>query len=157
ASGVPDEFRELLDHELDQLPRKYQEVLVLCDLEGLGRSEAARQLGCPEGTVASRLARARALLARRLQRRGLALSGATLAAALAPSAESAGVPPALTAATVKSASLVAMSGKIAAGIIPANVLSLTKGVQKAMLLTKVKTVTFVLVSTVAFSTCIAAG
>ncbi len=51
------DLRTILDEELIRLPEKYQEVIVLCDLEGKGRREAAGQLGCPEGTVASRLVR----------------------------------------------------------------------------------------------------
>src|SRR6266853_432622 len=73
------DWQSVLDEELSRLPDHYRGVLVLCDLEGMTRKDAARQLGLPEGTVASRLARARALLARRLARHGLAVSGGTLA------------------------------------------------------------------------------
>jgi RNA polymerase sigma-70 factor (ECF subfamily) len=44
------------------LPRRYREVVVLCDLEEMDYSDAAATLGCPIGTVRSRLHRARALL-----------------------------------------------------------------------------------------------
>src|SRR5205807_9145249 len=47
-----------VDEELSRLPDHYRSVVVLCDLEGMTRKEAARQLGIPEGSVASRLARA---------------------------------------------------------------------------------------------------
>ena len=57
-----DDLRPLLDRELGRLPDRYRVAVVLCDLEGLTRSEAARRLGWPEGTVAGRLARARAML-----------------------------------------------------------------------------------------------
>ena len=49
------------------LPRRYREVVVLCDLEELDYADAAQVLGCPIGTVRSRLHRARALLMEKLQ------------------------------------------------------------------------------------------
>src|SRR5262249_55843876 len=69
------DLRPLLDEELTRLPAKYRAPLVLCDLEGRTRKEAAQQLGLAEGTVASRQARARVMLAKRLTRHGVALSG----------------------------------------------------------------------------------
>jgi RNA polymerase sigma-70 factor, ECF subfamily len=49
------------------LPRVHREVIALCDLEELSYATAASILGCPIGTVRSRLSRARALLATRLE------------------------------------------------------------------------------------------
>src|SRR5262249_51972641 len=46
----------LLDQELSRLPDKYRVVILLCDLQGLTRKEAGRQLEMPEGTFAGRLA-----------------------------------------------------------------------------------------------------
>src|SRR5207245_7154271 len=65
-----DLWLDVLDQELRRLPDKYRIVLLLCDLEDKTRHEVARQLGCPEGTIASRLARARTMLAKRLSRHG---------------------------------------------------------------------------------------
>lgn len=48
------------------LPRRYREVVVLCDLEETDYADAAIALGCPIGTVRSRLHRARALLLEKL-------------------------------------------------------------------------------------------
>ena len=49
------------------LPVKFREAVVLCDLQELDYADAAVALGCPVGTVRSRLHRGRALLAARLR------------------------------------------------------------------------------------------
>jgi RNA polymerase sigma-70 factor (ECF subfamily) len=53
---------EALRRAIGTLPRRYREVVVLCDLEEVDYADAAIVLGCPIGTVRSRLHRARALL-----------------------------------------------------------------------------------------------
>ena len=85
------DLQPLLDQELSRLPDKYRVAIVLCDLEGKTRKEAARQLGVPEGTLAARVARGRAMLTKRLARHGPVLSGGLLATMLAQDA-AAGVP-----------------------------------------------------------------
>jgi RNA polymerase sigma factor (sigma-70 family) len=137
AQDVWDDLRPLLDAELSRLPDKYRVVIVLCDLEGKTRTEAAGQLGLPEGTVASRLARARAMLAKRLARHGLALPAALLAGVLSREAASACVPPPVVPATVRAASLPA-AGR--AGTTPTEVAALTEGVLRAMSLSKLRAV-----------------
>jgi RNA polymerase sigma-70 factor (ECF subfamily) len=53
---------QALRRAIGTLPRRYREVVVLCDLEEVDYAVAAGVLGCPIGTVRSRLHRARALL-----------------------------------------------------------------------------------------------
>src|SRR5262245_20421917 len=120
------DWRPLLDEELRGLPPKYREAVVLCELEGRPRKEAALRLGVPEGTLSSRLAAARKLLASRLSRRGFALS-AGLAATAA-------VPPALAGSTARVAVLVA-SGQLDTA---APAVALMKGVLQTMFFKKLK-------------------
>jgi RNA polymerase sigma factor (sigma-70 family) len=141
AAPQPAEDKDLqvaLDEELHRLPDHYRAVIVLCDLEGKTQKEAARQLACPPGTVACRLARGRSLLAKRLARHGLKLGGGALALALSSNAVVAGVPTPLVASTVKAATTVAAGGA-AASVVSAKVAGLTKGVLTRMFLTKLKT------------------
>lgn len=49
------------------LPENYREIVALCELEEMSYEEAAATLGCPVGTVRSRLHRARALLLDKLR------------------------------------------------------------------------------------------
>src|SRR6266852_4071710 len=79
AHGLED-VELVLDEELNRLPAKYRLPVVLCELEGRTRREVARQLKLPEGTLSSRLATARKMLAARLSRRGVNLSVAVLSA-----------------------------------------------------------------------------
>ena len=58
------EMREAVHGIIRQLPPKYQQVIVLVDLEGMEYEEAAEVVGCRVGTVKSRLSRARTAFAR---------------------------------------------------------------------------------------------
>ena len=142
--GIWQDVLPLLDQELSGLPEKYRIPVVLCDLEGKSRKEVARILGCLEGTLSSRLARARTLLARRLYRRGVVLSGGALAAVLSAYGAASSVPVGLASGTIKMALPLAAGQAAATACASANVLTLTEGVLKAMLLTKVKTATVIL-------------
>jgi DNA-directed RNA polymerase specialized sigma24 family protein len=101
--------------------------------QGQTYTEAARQLGCPPGTVATRLARARERMRAHLGRRGLAVSAALLTSALAADQLSAAVPESLAEAAVGAACSL-RAGR--AGAISADVLTLSRGVSRTMLRTK---------------------
>jgi RNA polymerase sigma factor (sigma-70 family) len=141
-----DDLQPLLDQELSRLPDKYRAVLVLCDLGGRTRKEAARHFGLPEGTVATRLATARAMLARRLARHGLTVSGAALAAVLSQTVASAHMPVGVAASTIKAASSFAAGQAAAAGVVSVKAAALADGVLKTMLLTRLKITTVLLLA-----------
>jgi RNA polymerase sigma factor (sigma-70 family) len=134
-----------MHEELGRLPEKYRAPLVACYLQGQTTEEAARQLGCPRGTVLSRLARGRDLLRTRLARRGVAPASG-LALALAASA-SAAVPPALAGATRQ------LGRALLAGQLPAGTAAgLADAVLKEMTLLNWK-----LLAGAALAVCVVAG
>jgi len=140
APAVQD-WEAVLDEELNRLPEKYRIPVILCDLEGKTGKEAERQLRVAPGTLSSRLSTARRMLAKRLTRRGLTVSGGALALAL--SEATAAIPPGLVGATAQKAVLVA-GGQLAA--ISSSVTILMKAGVKAMFLAKLKaTVTTLMV------------
>src|SRR5262249_54997186 len=76
------EVQRVLHEELERLPVKYRQALLLCCLEGRTRDEAARQLGWTVGMLKGMLDRGRDLLCRRLERRGVTLAAALATATL---------------------------------------------------------------------------
>src|SRR5258707_1350234 len=110
-------------------------------IQGRTLKEAARQLGLPQGTVASRLSRGRSLLAKRMAHKGLTLPAGALAVALSQNAASAGAPAWLVISTMRAVRLFAAGQAVKAGALSAPVAALTEGVIKAMFLTKLKSAT----------------
>jgi RNA polymerase sigma factor (sigma-70 family) len=131
------DLQEVLDEELERLPEKYRAPLVLCYLQGKTQEEAMRQLGCPLGTVRSRLARARKLLRARLARRGLTLGAAALGTALAANSATAALPGTLLNSTLKAGLHFAAGGAVGPGV-SARTAALVKGGLQAMATEKVR-------------------
>ena len=108
------ELSAIVERELASLPDRYRLAVALCDLDGRSRTEAASLLGIPEGTLSSRLNAGRKRLAERLARWGY--GPASLAV----------VTPSVNAATVEA------TVRLASGVAPAHVQSLSTGVIRAM-------------------------
>jgi len=66
------ELRQILDHAIAKLPRKYRMVLVLRDMEGLSAKEVGSIVGLNERAVKSRLHRARLFVRKELSAKGIA-------------------------------------------------------------------------------------
>lgn len=118
------DVRTAIDEELAALSDEHRAALVLCDLHGMSRAEAARDLGWPEGTVATRLAKARQVIAARLRRRGVMLSVAGLSGLLAADA------PAAVTSELAATAIATALGPISA--VPPVVHTLALGVMKTM-------------------------
>jgi RNA polymerase sigma factor (sigma-70 family) len=138
----------VLDEEVNRLPEKYRQPVILCYLEGQSNEEAARRLGCPRGTILSRLARGRERLRSRLTHRGITLTSAVLTAVLANEGTAASLPGPLVPVIVKAA-LSFARGTAVVGLVSARATAWTEGALRAMLLSKIKiaaTVALVLVA-----------
>ncbi len=137
APGTWSDIAPILDSELARLPDRLRFPVVLCDLEGRTHRDAARHLGIPPATLATRLTTARQTLARRLSARGVTLPAGALAALLTANAASATVPANL-GESVLHAGMTAITGGGLAGTVPANVLRLSDEVIRMTLIAKAK-------------------
>jgi RNA polymerase sigma factor (sigma-70 family) len=135
----------VLDDQLDRLPAKYRDPLVLCYLEGLTRAEAAKQLGWHVRTFMRRLEHGRELLRRRLIRQGITLSATLCAAALGEHFSAAPVTAGFLAATARHVFLAA-AGTAATSAVPAQVTALADTVAAAMTVKLKVTVALALVT-----------
>jgi RNA polymerase sigma factor (sigma-70 family) len=126
------EMAAVLDEEIDRLPDRLRRAVVLCYLDGRTTEQAAAVLGCPRGTVLSRLSAARDRLRNRLTRRGMTLPASGISA-LVFSADSIAtlVPRAVHAALTQSSPIL---------------IGLVQGVFHAMFMTKVKIATAVVMT-----------
>jgi RNA polymerase sigma factor (sigma-70 family) len=146
APATDPDLAAALHEEIARLPARERSVVVLCDLEDWSYEQAARQLGCPLGTVKSRLSTARRRLRGRLARRGLAPTAAGLSAALAAEAGACVLPHVLRESTIEAAGILRAAGSAAkaAGVVPAPAAALAEGVIRTMSLgSKFKAITLV--------------
>lgn len=138
-AALREELRGLLDQELDNLPEKYRQPLVLFHLEGRSLSETAVALGRPVGTIGTWLSRGREMLRNRLVRRGLTgASVAVFGSLIFQRTMAEGSDAAFVAWTAKAAGAAVAGVAGAGGFVSAQVLALAKSALRALFLAKLK-------------------
>jgi RNA polymerase sigma factor (sigma-70 family) len=134
------ELRVVLDDELQRLPGRYRDPLLLCYLEGRTQDEAARQMGWSKRTLRRRLGRGRELLRLRLTRRGLTLPAALCGTLLTPTRVLSALPVDLAEATARAALMT--TGGVGAASLRAT--TLADALLRALLVARVRTGVLVL-------------
>ncbi|HET6573347.1 MAG TPA: RNA polymerase sigma factor [Fimbriiglobus sp.] len=124
---VVDDLADRVAEEVARLPEKYRLPVQLCYAAGLSAAAAAERLGCPRGTVLTRLARGRDLVVRRM-----AAHGAAPAALLATLSTARAVAPGWVADTARAAKGVLAGASLAMFGVSERTVTLTEGVVRAM-------------------------
>jgi RNA polymerase sigma factor (sigma-70 family) len=135
------DLRRVIDEELARLPEKYRTAVVLCDIEGLSRKDAAGRLRVPEGTLSSRLAHARKILAQRLTQRGIVTSVGAVASVFGREANATTISTDLVQLTARAAARFAPGGVVPPDIVSTRVTTLTEGVIKTMIVNRLRLMT----------------
>lgn len=139
------ELERVLDEELAKLPERHRVAFVLCCLEGKTGEEASRLLGCPPGTVSSRLTRARERLRDRLTRRGFApVLVAAVLVAVAEDAVASALPTLIESALLAAPDFAARRSSAAPS--PTRPAAVAEGVIRTMATTKLKALALLFVA-----------
>ena len=133
------EVVEVVHQEIDRLPGKYREPVILCCLEQQTYEQAARQLGTSEPTLRGRLHRGRQKLEARLRARGFSSTDALVL--VGPKAGPALHPVLVDSTVLLAQRFSAVGGLVTAAVTP-SVLSLVQGVVHAMFWNPFKVATF---------------
>src|SRR5205823_6620274 len=130
------DLADALHDEITRLPERYRLAVLACYAAGTPTAEAARHLGWPKGTLLTRLAWARKRLRDRLTKRGLTLAGGFAAVFTAPAGRVGAV--LLAGRLTRAAVAVAAGDPLAKELVSERVFSLTDGVVRTMIGTKLK-------------------
>ncbi|MHB1558503.1 MAG: RNA polymerase sigma factor [Isosphaeraceae bacterium] len=134
------ELRGVIDAEVARLPERFRAPIVLCYFEGMTHDQAAERLGCPVGTVRSRMSKGRELLRSRLARRGFGPEAMPAPGSVAMAAIGPPVPPDILARTVNAAAGAAIGRSIVSAGASAPAARLARGVLRAMTISRWTTI-----------------
>ncbi len=129
------DLRLIIEEHLARLPDNYRTAIVLCHLEGLTHEEAADRIGCPVGTVRSRLARGRALLRGRLEASEQGAISGRIGSRRSADADAPVVAAHLITATARAAGRLA-EGHPLALVVPGRLAKVVAGVTRTMMISK---------------------
>ena len=142
------EVQAILDVEIEQLPAIYREPFILCCLEHRTCAVVAKALRLKEGTVWSRVGRAKSRLQSRLAKRGISLTAVLAGAAGSGNAANAALAAGLIGSTALAAARLATSGGLVPGMVSPNVAALVRGMTKAVIMSQIKGAAIVLLGAV---------
>jgi RNA polymerase sigma factor (sigma-70 family) len=131
------ELRGVVQQELGALPPKYRMPLILHYYGGLSREEMARELNCKPNTLGVRLHRGREMLSKRLEKRGVTVTGVILGVVMAEVVHSI-VTDRLVHSTAQAAVLLSAGHPYACGIVSPQIAMLAQTGARALANAKIR-------------------